>query len=130
MISYAGSFVLGSVIEKLSNESFLAVVCNVVKDLVDGDQEDLNVLVVVGTVIEDLVNGYQEDVNKWFKCNNGNVMTSIAMTFGDKKFIQEDAIKMGKNDDPDDFFCSNFSNLTLPFSGNSFVGIEGFPFFV
>ncbi len=87
MISYVESFVLGLIIEKLSNESFLAVVCNVVKDLVNGNQEDLNVLAVVGIVIEDLVNGDQEDVNKWFKCNNDNMMKSITVTFGDKIFV-------------------------------------------
>jgi hypothetical protein len=98
LISYVRIFALGLIVEKLSDESFLAVVCKAVKDLVDGNQEDLNVLAVVGTVIEDLVNGDQEDVNKWFKCNNNNVMKSIAVTFGDKKFIQEDAIKAGKYD--------------------------------
>ncbi len=86
MISYVRIFVLGSIVEKLSNESFLAVVCNVVKDLVDGNQDDLNVFAVVGTVIEDLVNGDQEDVNKWFKCNDDNVMKSITVTFNDKIF--------------------------------------------
>jgi hypothetical protein len=55
---------LGSIIKKLSNESFLAVVRNVVKDLVDRDQEDLNVLAVVGNVVEDLVDGNQENTNK------------------------------------------------------------------
>ncbi len=129
MISCIGSFVLGSIVEKLSNQSFLAVVGNVVKDLVNGDQEDLNVLAVVGTVIKDLVNGNQEDTNTWFKCNNGNVMTSIAVTFGDTKFSQEDAIKMGNNNIPDDLFCSDFSNLPLPFSSITFFSIEGFPFF-
>jgi hypothetical protein len=56
-------------------------------------------------------------------------MTSITVTFGDKKFDQEDATETGDNDDPDDLFCSNFSNLPLPFSGITFFGIEGFPFF-
>jgi hypothetical protein len=46
----------------------------------------LNVLAVIRTVVEDLVYGNQEDANKWFQCNNGNVMTSMAVTFGDKKF--------------------------------------------
>jgi hypothetical protein len=81
---YIGSFVFGLIAEKLSNESFLAVVRIIVKDLVDDNQEDLNVLAVIGTVIGDLVNGDQEDANKWFECNNGDVMTSIAVTFGDK----------------------------------------------
>ncbi len=128
-ISNVRSFILGSIIEKLSNESFLAVVGNVVKDLINGDQEDLNVLAVVGSIVEDLVNGNQDDANKWFKCNDGNVMTSIPVTFGDEKFDQEDAIKKGDNDVPDDLFCSNFSNLPLPFSGITFFGIEGCPFF-
>ncbi len=89
----------------------------------------MNVLAVVSTVVEDLVDGNQEDTNKWFECNNGNVMTSITVTFGDKKFDQEDAIKTGNNDNPDDLFCSNFSNLPYPFSSVTFFGIEGFPFF-
>ncbi len=130
MISYIRRFVLGSIIEKLSIESFLAVVGNVVEDLVNGNQEDLNVLAVVGTVVEDLVDGHQEDTNKWFECNNGNVMTSITVAFGDKKFDQEDAIKNGDNDNPDDLFCSNFSNLSYSFSSVTFFGIEGFPFLV
>jgi hypothetical protein len=37
--------------------------------------------------------------------DDGNVMTSIALTFGDKKFDQEDAFKTGDNNDPDDFFA-------------------------
>jgi hypothetical protein len=76
MISYVGSFVLGLIIEKLSNESFLAVVGNVVEDLVDDDQEDVNVVAAVGTIVEDLVDGDQEDANKWFKCDDGNVVKS------------------------------------------------------
>jgi hypothetical protein len=128
MISFIGSFVLGLIVELLSNERFLAAVGNVVKDLVDGNQEDLNVLAVISTVIDDLVDGNQEDANEWFKCNDGNVMTSLAVTFGDKKFYQEYTIKMGNNNNPDDLFCSNFSNLPLPFSGVTFFGIEGFPF--
>ncbi len=75
LISYVGSFVLGLIVEKLSNESFLAVVGNVVEDLVYGNLEDVNVLVVVGTIVEDLVDGDQEDPNEWFECNNGNVVT-------------------------------------------------------
>ncbi len=130
MISYIGSFVLGSIVEKLSNEIFLAVVRNIVQDLVGGDQEDLNILAVVGTVVEDLVDGNQEDTNKWFKCNGNDVMTSIAVTFGDDKFNQEDAIKMGNNNNADDLTRSNFSNLPLPFSSITFLGIKGFPFFV
>jgi hypothetical protein len=98
VISYTGSFVLALIVEKLSNESFLAVAGNVAKDLVDGNQEDLNVLAVIGTFVE----GDQEDANKWFECNNGNVMTSIAMTFGDEKFNQEDAIEMSDNNNADD----------------------------
>ncbi len=128
-ILYIGSFVLGSIVEKLSNESFLAVVGNVVKDLVDGNQEDLNVLAVIGTVVEYLVNGNQDDVDKWFKCNNGDVMTSFTKTFDDKKFDQEDTIKTGDNNNADDLTCSFFSNLPLPFSGVTFFGIEGLPFF-
>jgi hypothetical protein len=57
LILYIGSFVLGLIIEKLSNESFLAVVGNVVKDLVHGNQEDVNVLTVIGTIVEDLADG-------------------------------------------------------------------------
>ncbi len=121
---------MGLIIEKLSNESFLAVISKVVEDLVDGNQEDVNALAVLGTVIEDLVDGNQEDANKWFECNNGNVVTSIAMTFGNKEFDQEDAIETGDNDNADDLKCSNFSNLPLPFSGITFFGIKGFPFFV
>jgi hypothetical protein len=98
--------------------------------LVDGNQEDLIVLAVVGRIVEDLVDGDKEDANKWFECNNSNVMTSIAVTFGDEKFDQEEAIKTGNNNDPDDLFCSNFSDLPLPFSGGIFFGIEGFSFFV
>ena len=86
MILYVGSFVLDFIVKKLSNESFLAVVSNVVKDLVNCNQEDMNAHAVIGTIIEDLVDGNQEDANKCFKCNNSNVMTLIAMTFGDKKF--------------------------------------------
>jgi hypothetical protein len=129
LISYVGSFVLGSIVEKLSNENFLAVVDNVIKDLVDGDQEDVNVLAVVGTIVEDLVDGNQEDANKWFECNNGNVVTSIAVTLGDEEFNQEDAIKTDNNDDGDGLMCSGFSNLPLPFSGVIFFGTKGFPFF-
>ncbi len=130
LISYVRSFVLGLIIEKLSNKSFLAVASNVIKDLVNGNQEDMNVLAVVGTVIEDLVDGNQEDTNKWFECKDSNVMTSISVTFGDEKFNQEDAIKTGDNDNPDDLFCTDFSNLSLTISGITFFGIEGFPFFV
>jgi hypothetical protein len=108
MISYVGSFVLCLIAEMLSNESFLAVVGNIVKDWVDGYQEDLNVLSVVGTIVDDLVNGDQEDTNKLFECNDNNVTTSIAVTFGDKNLDQEDAIKTGKIFNPDDLFCSNF----------------------
>jgi hypothetical protein len=43
--------------------------------------------------------------------NNGNLMTSIAVTFGNKKFDQEDTIEMGNNDNPDDLAHSNISNL-------------------
>jgi hypothetical protein len=57
------------------------------------------------------------------------VVTSIAITFGDKKFDQEDAIKMGNKDNADDLTCSNFSNLPLPFSSVTFFGIKGFLFF-
>jgi hypothetical protein len=89
-------------VEKLSNESFLAVVGNVIKDLVNDDQEDLNVLAVLGTIIEDLVNDTQEDMKKWFECSDGNVMISIAVTFRDEIFDQEDAIIMGNNDNADD----------------------------
>jgi hypothetical protein len=74
--------------------SFLAVVGNIVKDLVDGNQEDFNILAVVGTVVEDLVDGNQEDADKWFECNYSDVMTSIAVTFGGEKFDQEDTIKI------------------------------------
>jgi hypothetical protein len=98
LISHIGSFVLDLIIEKLFNESFLAVVGSIVEDLVNDDQEDLNVLAVIGTVIEDLVDDNQEDTNKWFECNEGNVITSIALTFGDKKFNQEDAIETGDKD--------------------------------
>ncbi len=119
---------MGSIIEKLSIESFIAVVGNAVKDLVDGDQEDLNILAVFSTVIEDLVDANQEDANEWFECNKGNVMTSIAVTFGDEKFDQEDPIEIGDNNNPGDLFCSNFSNLPLPFSGITFFSVEGFPF--
>jgi hypothetical protein len=62
-------------------------------------------------------------VNKWFECNDGNVITSIAVTFGDKKFDQEKAIKTGNNDNADELTCSNFSNLPFPFSGIIFFGI-------
>ncbi len=126
----AGSFVLGLIVEKLSNESFFAVVGNVVDNLVDGNQEDLNVLAVISTVDEDLVDGNQEDVNKCFEYNDGDVMTSIAVTFGDKKFNQESTIKTGDNNNADDLVCSNFSNLPLPFSGVTLSSIKGFPFFV
>jgi hypothetical protein len=129
MIWYAQSFILGSIVENLSNESFLAVVGNVVKDLDNGNQEAVNILAVIGIIVEDLVNGDQEDTNKWFECNNGDVVTSITMTFGDKKFDQEDAIETGNNDNADDLTCSNFSNLPLPFSGVTFFGIKGFPLF-
>ncbi len=88
MILYLSSFVLVLIIQKLSNECFLAVIVNLVKDLVDDDQEDLNVLSVVGTVFEDLFDGNQEDTNKWFKCNDANVMTSITVTSSDEKFDQ------------------------------------------
>jgi hypothetical protein len=84
----------------------------------------VNVLAVVGTAIEDLVDGNQEDVNKWFECNNGDVVTSIAVTFGDKKLYQEDAIKTGDNNNADDLTCSNFSYLPLPFSSITFFGIN------
>ncbi len=129
-ILYVGSFVLGSIVEKLSYESFLAVVGKVIEDLVNGNQEDVNILAVVGTVVEDLVGGDQEDANKWFGCNDGNVMTSITVTFGDEKFDREDTIKTGDNKKADDLMCSNFSNLPLPFSCITFFGIDGFPFFV
>ncbi len=108
MISYVGSFVLGLIVEKMSNESFLAVVGKVVEDLDDGKQEDLNLLAVIGIIDEDLLDGNQEDPNKWFECNGGDVMTSIAVTFGDEKFDQEDAIKTGENNDADDLMHSNF----------------------
>jgi hypothetical protein len=39
MISYVRSFILGLIVEKLSNESFLAVVGYIVKALVDGNQD-------------------------------------------------------------------------------------------
>ncbi len=129
MISYVGSFVLGLIVEKLSNESFLAVVSNIVKDLVDGDWQDMKVLAVVGIVVEDLVNGDWEDANEWFECNGGDVVTSTAVTFGDKKFNQEDAIKTGNNNNADDLTRSDFSNLNLPFSSITFFGVKGFPFF-
>jgi hypothetical protein len=115
--------------EKLSNEIFIAVVGNVVKDFIDGDQDDLTVLAVVHTVVEDLVNGNQEYLNKWFECNDSTVMTSIAMTFGEEKFDRENAMKTGNNGNPDDLFCSNFSNSPLPFSSVTFCSIEGCPFF-
>ncbi len=54
-------------------------------------------------------------------------MTSIAVTFGDKKFDQEDTIETGNNNNPDDLFSSNFSNLPLPFSGINFLSIEVCP---
>ncbi len=57
------------------------------------------------------------------------MVTSIAVTFGDKEFDQEDAIIMGNNNGADDLTRSNFSNLPLPFSGITFFGIKGFPFF-
>ncbi len=126
-ISYIGRFVLGLIVEELSNEIFLAVVGNFVKYLVNGNQEDLNILAAVGTVVEDLVDGNQEDANKWFECKEGDVMTSVAMTFGGEKFNQEDTIETGDNDNPGDLFCSNFSNLLLPFSGVTFFGIGTFP---
>jgi hypothetical protein len=128
LILYTGSFVSGLIVEMLSHESFLVVVSNVVKDLVDGNQEGMNVLAVIGTVVEDLVNGGQEDANEWFECNNGNVVTSIAVTFGDKKFNQEDAIELGNSNNADDLTCSNFSHLLLPFSSIFFFGIKGFLF--
>ncbi len=130
MISYVGRFVLGLIIEELSNEIFLAVVGNIVEYLVNGNRQNLNVLAAIGTIVEDLVDGNQEDANKWFECNEGNVMTSIAVTFNDEKFDQEDAIETGNNNNPDDLFCSNFSNLPLPFSGITFFGIESFHFLV
>jgi hypothetical protein len=129
LILYVGSFVLGLIVEKLFNESFLAVVGNVVEDLVDCIQEDLNILANLGNIVEDLVDGGQEDANELFQCNNGNVMTSIAVTFGDEKFDQEDTIKMGNNNDPDDLVCFDFSSLPLTFFGITFYGIEGFPCF-
>jgi hypothetical protein len=76
-----------------------------------------------------LFNGDQEDANKWFECNNNNVMTSIAVTFGDKKFDHKDAIEMDDNNNTDDLMHSNFSNLPLPFSSITFLSIKGFPFF-
>ncbi len=124
MISYIKSFVLGLIVEKLSNESFLAVIGNFVKDLVDGNQEDVNVLAVIDTIVEDLVNGNQEDAIKWFQWNNGIVVTSIAVTFGDKKLDQEDTIYAGNSNAADDLRRSNFSNLPLPFSGIIFFGIN------
>jgi hypothetical protein len=51
------------------------------------------------------------------------------VTFVDKKFDQEDAIKTGNNYDADDLRCSDFSNLPLPFSGITFFGIKGFLYF-
>ncbi len=56
-------------------------------------------------------------------------MTSIALTFGDKKFNQEDTIETGVNDNADDLMRSKFCNLPLPFSDVTFFGIDGFPFF-
>ncbi len=112
LISYIRSSILDLIIEKLFDESFLAVAGNLVKDLVDGNQEDMNILAVL---VEDLVDDKQDDANKWFKCNDGDLMTSIAMTFGVEKFNQEDAIKMGNNNNADDLTHSDFSNLPLPF---------------
>ncbi len=97
--------------------------------MVNGDQEDMNVFAVVGTVVEDLVDINQEDANKWFKCNNGNVVTSIAMTFGNEEFNQEDAIEKGNNNNADALTHPDFSNLPLPFYGITFFGIKGFSFF-
>ncbi len=52
LILYIGRFVLGLIIEELSNESFLAVVGNIFEYLVNGNQEDLNVLAAIGTNFE------------------------------------------------------------------------------
>jgi hypothetical protein len=119
---------LGLIVEKLSKKCFLAALSNIVEDLVDGDQEDVNTHAVIGTVVDDLVNGNQEDASKLSKCNNGNVVTSITVTFDDKKLDQEEAIKMGKNNDAEDLMRSDSSNLPLAFSGVTFFSIKDFPF--